>query len=635
MESGAYGPERPPIADRAHRLLLSLSIALLALGGPPGPRAEPGPEPEEPWRVVLIRNWDSQYATNIAREKTLREALLANAPRVVDIYAEELDPLRFFSEDTEREYRTYLAKKYRDRRIDVVIASGPEPLDFAARFRDLIWPGAAIVFNGVLDGTLDAGSLPRRTTGLTMVFDVAGTLDLGRAVRPEARTVYFVAGEAPSDRTYLAYALDQAKRSHPELEPRVIGGVARAEMLAQVGNAPPDSLVFYLSVLRDVRGQITPPAGETLAQMARRSPVPVLSAVHTQFKQGPLGGSSASIEAHGRATGLLARRILEGADPDRLPVRADPAPDCEVDWNAMRRWSIASGAIPERCAIANQPPPLWQAYFWPVFGLLAIIVLQAGLIWALALQRKRRIAAEAAARARGAEIAHFARLSTVGALTASIAHEINQPMGAILSNADAAQMMLEQGTLDVPKLREILADIRDEDLRASEVIRGLRKLLARREPEAVALELNSEVAEALRHLAFEAARRRVRLVPLFDGATPRVLGSSVQLQQVLINLVMNAMEAVATEPEREREVRIETHARAGGAEVVVADRGPGIAPGEASRIFDSMFTTKKEGMGLGLSIVRMIVEMHGGRVTYEPNAPRGALFHVWLPSLAT
>jgi two-component system sensor histidine kinase DctS len=195
--------------------------------------------------------------------------------------------------------------------------------------------------------------------------------------------------------------------------------------------------------------------------------------------------------------------------------------------------------------------------------------------------------------------------------------------------------MLDQGTLDSGKLREILSDIRAEDMRASEVIRGLRRLLARSEWKPAALEVNTQVAEALRHVAFEAARRGVRLVPAFDGEVPVVMGDAVQLQQVVINLVVNAMDAVAGLPERAREVRIDTHVRAEGAEIEVADRGPGLEPADARRLFQSNFTTKKEGMGFGLSIVRAIAEMHSGRVSYEPNQPRGAVFRVWLPAIGT
>ena len=193
-------------------------------------------------------------------------------------------------------------------------------------------------------------------------------------------------------------------------------------------------------------------------------------------------------------------------------------------------------------------------------------------------------------------------------------------------------MMLDQGSLDDQKLREILVDIRAEDLRASEVIRGLRKLL-RRDTTTSALEVNVEVAEALRHVAFEAARHGARLAPLFDGELPAVMGDGVQLQQVVINLVLNAIQAVAPLPGERREIRIVTRAGGHGAEIAVADRGPGLAPADVERLFESTFTRKEDGMGFGLSIVRNIVEMHRGRVWFEPNVPRGAVFRVWLPAI--
>jgi len=206
-------------------------------------------------------------------------------------------------------------------------------------------------------------------------------------------------------------------------------------------------------------------------------------------------------------------------------------------------------------------------------------------------------------------------------------------MGAILGNAEAAEMMLARGELDREKLREILEDIRNEDLRASEVIAGLRKLLAQSEPRPSPVDVNTEVAEALRHIAFEAAQRGVALVPEFDRSLPPVLCDPVQLQQVVINLAMNAIEAVSDVPETRREVRVTTRSCPDGVEIKVADRGPGVAPEDEQRLFDSMFTRKKDGMGLGLSIVRQIIESFGGRVRYEPNVPYGAVFHVWLPPM--
>jgi signal transduction histidine kinase len=614
-------------------LLLAAMLCFAPLAAAAAPAQQP--ESTEPWRVVILRSWDAQYPINLERERALREALLRDAPRLVEIYYEDIDPLRFFTAKIEHEFAAFLRDKYGDRRIDVVVASGAEPLEFATRYRDELWPGAAIVFNGVVDGTLDAARLPPRTTGVTVVFDVPGTVALARSLVPSARVVYLVAGEGPFDRFYLAYVERELDRLQLPLAQRRIVDLTYPQFIDRLEHLPPDGFVIYLSMLRDRRGQVAVPGGDNIGRLVRRSSLPVFTAVDTHFGRGPVGGSSAPIAEHGRAAGRLVRAILEGADPEKLPVRADPRPACEVDWRALERWRLSESAVPPECRILNAPVPMWKAYFAPLAFLLSIILLQSALIWALVVQRRQRRIAEAQARARGAEIAQVARLSTIGALTASIAHEINQPMGSILSNTDAAEMMLEQGTLDTAKLREILTDIRSEDLRASEVIRGLRKMLAKREPEATALDVNTEVAEALRHLAFEAARRQVRLVPVFEGDVPAILGDSVQLQQVLINLVMNAMEAMESTAQGEREVRVETRTADGGVQISVADRGPGIPPDQARRLFESMFTTKQEGMGFGLSIVKTIVEMHGGRVSHQPNAPHGAVFRVWLPAIGT
>jgi signal transduction histidine kinase len=590
------------------------------------------PVPEPAWRVVLIRNWDAMYPVNVMREQAMRQVLIGDAPRRLEIYTEELDPLRF-PQGPGPEYVASLAQKYRGLAIDLVIASGLEPLEFATRHRDELWPGTAIVFNGVIEGTLDGWTRPPRTAGLTMILDVEGTLKLGLSLVPQARKVYLLTGTADFDRRLLALAQKAVARLPRAVDVEVLSGLTQDEMGHRLSSAEPDAIAVYLTVLRDGAGNFSGPGTPFMRNLAARSRPPLFVSIHTQFGRGGVGGSSSRFDSHGRAAGVLARSILEGRDPDSIPIRADPAPWCQVDWRALKRGGLADRNVPSGCEISNAPPGLWGTYFWQVLALVSIIVLQAALLWALAMQSSRRRKAEAELQLRSAEMARVARVSMVGALTASIAHEINQPMGAILSNAEAARMMLDQGTLDNEKLREILTDIRDEDLRASAVIRGLRALLARSEWHPIALELNTEVAEALRHVAFDAARRGVRLAPIFDNAIPTIRGDATQLQQVVINLVLNAMDAVTTAPQNLTEIRIETRALTDGAEVAVADHGPGLAPSDASRVFQTSFTTKKDGMGFGLSIVRAIVEMHGGRVSFEPNVPRGAVFRVWLPAI--
>jgi signal transduction histidine kinase len=468
-----------------------------------------------------------------------------------------------------------------------------------------------------------------------MTLDIEDTVALGRALVPSMRRLYVVSGDSTYDREILAIAMQKLAHVEPPVEIHHLTGLTRGQASARVSALEHDEVVLYLTMLRDADGQLSGPNAPALVQVASSSSVPVLSTIQTQHGRGVIGGWSPNYDLHGRAAGEIARRILQGVDPDTIEVKTVPAATCEVDWYALQRWQIAEGNVPAGCTLLNRPPDAWHAHFWQAMIAAAIILAQAGLLAALLIQSRRRRAAEMRLQARTADLAQESRISMIGALTANLAHEINQPMGAILSNAEAAQIMLEQGTLTPEKLREILTDIRDDDLRASEVIRTLRGLFARSQWRPTAIEANTEVAEALRHVQFEAARCDVRLMPNYGSDMPAVMGDSVQLQQVVINLVVNAIEAVAHIAGIRREVRIETTAVSNGIAIAVADHGPGLSPEDAGRLFESTFTTKRESMGFGLSIVRSIVEMHRGRVWFEPNVPHGAVFRVWLPAIGS
>ncbi|MGH8698464.1 MAG: PAS domain S-box protein, partial [Burkholderiales bacterium] len=198
------------------------------------------------------------------------------------------------------------------------------------------------------------------------------------------------------------------------------------------------------------------------------------------------------------------------------------------------------------------------------------------------------------------KLAHASRLAVMGELTASIAHEINQPLGAILSNADAAELLLESGSGRLDEVRRILADIRKDDLRASQVIRRMRELLGKRPLERQPLDLNEVASGVLQLVGGDAARRGVALEVELAPGLPAVHGDRVHLQQVLLNLLLNGMEAMADPPaSRQRRLAVRTARSDGGVEVAVTDSGPGIPPARLSPLFDSFFTTKKDGMGLG------------------------------------
>ena len=233
------------------------------------------------------------------------------------------------------------------------------------------------------------------------------------------------------------------------------------------------------------------------------------------------------------------------------------------------------------------------------------------------------------------EVEHLSRVTMLGELSGSLAHELNQPLTAILSNAQAAQRFLAQDSVDLNELREIMQDIVDEDKRAGEVIRRLRLLLATGEQQRQTLDVNELVSEVFKLLRSDLVNHGIALEAELGSGLPMVAADRVQLQQVMINLLVNACDAMRTLDLPQRRLAVRTLAHDGGVRVSVIDQGRGIAAGDLEQVFQPFYSTKEQGMGLGLSICRNIVSASGGHLWCENNPGPGATFHFSLPTAAS
>jgi len=366
--------------------------------------------------------------------------------------------------------------------------------------------------------------------------------------------------------------------------------------------------------------------------MTAVSGAPVYAAFNTFIGTGVVGGYMLDYRGMGRQAALAVNDHLHGTRLAQAPAARAMPNALNVDWRQVQRWAIDERAIPDTAVVHFREPGLWEAHRLEVLLALGVVLLQTGLIAGLIVERRRRQAAVRAEQKQRFELVHASRVAVVGELTGAIAHEINQPLGAILSNAEAAEMILATGAQRPAELRQILADIRRDDLRASEVIRRLRALLEKHQVEHKRFDLNEAVGDVESILRAEARRRGAVLEILLPVPAVTMVGDRIQIQQVLINLVLNALEAVAELPEPRRRVSVEVEKTAGRVTLLVRDRGTGIAPDQMPRLFDSFFSTKSTGMGLGLSIVRTLVEAHGGRVTAENGVDGGAVFRVEWPA---
>ena len=582
--------------------------------------------------VLVLYSASRLLPANVAGDRGIREALRGARGSVPEVYDEFLDASRFEDTAHAQALANYLREKYAARRPAVLIAIDDTALEFLLRHRTSLFPRVPIVHAGIPEGRLQSlAPLPGDVIGVPVAYRFAETIELALRLRPQARRVVIVTGTSAQDREWER----QLRRDAAQLRDRATfefdAGMTAAAVEARLRNLPADAVVFTPGFFRDGAGTHTLPR-DTAAAMAAASAVPVFGPFDTFIGTGVVGGYVPSFEGIGRQAGELAGALLAGAAPTSLRVPAAAANRLVVDWRAVRRWNIDPTTVPADADIRFREPTLFEAHRTEVFVALAVFVLQAALIVGLLIERRRRRVAESAVLAQRSQLAHASRLAVAGELTGSIAHEINQPLGAILSNADAADLILQSGADRREEVRAILADIRRDDLRASEVIRALRALLAKHEVTKAPCDANEVVRDIEPVLRGEARRREVAFDVRYANGPAPFVGDRVQIQQAVINLALNAMEAMSDAQVQPRRVSVSIEPTAGWIAIAVRDRGPGIAPGQMAQLFDPFFTTKRSGMGLGLSIVRTLVEAHGGRVRAENRASGGAVFHVELPA---
>jgi signal transduction histidine kinase len=229
------------------------------------------------------------------------------------------------------------------------------------------------------------------------------------------------------------------------------------------------------------------------------------------------------------------------------------------------------------------------------------------------------------------ELARVGRVTTMGQLVASIGHEINQPLTGIMTNSEAAQRLLNRDNPDLDDVRDALSSITNDGRRAAKIIENVRALARKSRPQLAKVDINSTIEEILMLTRTESAHHNIVVHTDLSREARTVFGDRIQLQQVVLNLIVNGIEAMNAVTDRHKVLTISSKRSDGGILVAIKDTGPGIDPAVADRIFESLFTTKTNGMGMGLSICRSIIEAHGGRLWASSNKPHGAVFQFTLP----
>ena len=563
----------------------------------------------------------------------IRAAAKQNGKEHTVIYGESLDLARFPGPDYEESLVGHLKTKYAHRPIDVIVSIGVASAKFLQKRKQDVWPAAPVVYGFVPDLPETRALFLPDTTAVFARVRPTHLLTAARAIVPDLSTVVLV-GDAWRNPLVYGYWKQDFAAAMPGLEVIDLSDAVLREVRQRVASLPARSAILTSAMYSDGEGTYYSPAA-ALARIAESANSPIVITSDTFLGKSGVGGFLLLPEIIGRQAGEVAMRILDGEAPSSIAPFDGANVKSIFDWRELKRWNVDEANLPAGSEIRFRELSFWQQYYWHSMIVASVVLVQALLISILLRERRLRFVAEVEARQRMSELAHMNRRATAGEMTASIAHELNQPLAAILINAETAQQMLKNPAPDLGEVRDILDHIRRDDQRAAEVIGRLRTFLKRDPTERRELDLNATVGEVFRFLSVQALTHDVELATESSSADIRVKGDKVQLQQAILNLVVNGMDAVAHLPDDRRRVVGRTSLAEGNLAVVsIADTGDGILADKATEIFKPFFTTKAQGMGIGLSIAHTIVEAHGGRIWAE-NAPSGgAVFHVSLPLAA-
>ena len=460
----------PRLVGACLATIVFLLAALAACLAPwPSFAAEPLPR-----SILVLEQSDVRSPFYAAIYSGLQSEVNASATSPVTIYVENLDLSRFPGPEYEQSLRAHLEVKYRDTPIGIVVTVGPVAFEYALRRRAELWPGIPIVFAFVDEATIAGSNLPDDVTGRITRLRLQDMVAVARVVVKGLKRVAIV-GDRFETQPIFRHFKDELPAVAAELEVIDLTGLPMAELRKRVAALPNDAAILYTALFSDGAKVFRRPV-DALAMIAEVANRPIVLSIETHLDRGGIGGYFTLPAIIGKEAAAQVLRILDGESPAGIPITTGDSLRPIFDWRQMQRWGVSEGDLPPGSEIRNRVLTIWEAYPSEIAAIAAMVFLQSGLIGVLLYENRRRRRAEASASKLESDLAHMNRVATAGELTASIAHEIRQPLAAIVTHGGAGLRWLKNKVPDLDEVRLALQRIVSEGHRADAVINNIRAM---------------------------------------------------------------------------------------------------------------------------------------------------------------
>jgi len=523
-------------------------------------------------------------------------------------------------------------EKYRDIKLDLLICVGVSVINPIKKLADsylLNLPTISLDLDFSNYGYNSNLCLNDQTSVLGLRFNLEKTLSTALSLFPNATSINFVSGTAYLDKFLTSVTKDAFNKIDSKIETTFNTNLSMDETLKLVHTLPENSIIFvpyYTTDSKSVRYHNT----EAIRLMHSRAKAPIFHLSDLGIGDGMLGGYVMNFTKVGSLTGIVAVKILNGADPNSIEFSEKDYYEYVFDWRELKRWNLEnSELIPKESTILFEEINYIEKYKWIGGTVLLFLILQSLLIANLIrLNRSQKLLTKKIieSESRYRDFLHEDRSLRLGQLTASLSHELNQPLTAILSNAQAGINFINSNEANPEILKQIFQNIVDSDKRGASLISSIRAMMKLESREKEKTNLNALINEVGAVYQSEANKRNIRINLDLSGVPIFIFADRIQIQQVLLNLISNASQSMVKTKASQKKIIISCIVEHNEVTVSVQDSGEGIDESVKEKLFKPFMSLKKEGMGIGLSICRSIIEDHKGKIWAENIPGGGAIF---------